>query len=161
MKATKDVDVVVHAAAAASALVCRRDYQHQCWGYPHYVGSRSKTNVRRFIYISSTAVYGVPKKASHCWDGPSGGSWPVWNQQNCRWRFVLCSNWQADASHHYSPKTFVGTERLGVLKFCSTGCMMVKIPVMVTVPIGTSCLMLMIWLKQFSICKSESSPETI
>lgn len=113
--ATKDVDVVVHAAAALPIQprdeIVETDYE----GTKIVLEESRKQNVDRFVHVSTTAVYGIhdtpePIDEAHPKDpvGPYGRA-KFRAEQECLKHgddlFVSILR----------PKTFVGPERLGIM----------------------------------------------
>ena len=59
-KSLKDVDIVIHTAAALPLYSKEDIFSTDIEGTENLLSSAQKNNVKRFIHISSTAVYGVP-----------------------------------------------------------------------------------------------------
>jgi len=59
-EAMKDIDLVVHAAAALPLYKKQDIYSTDVEGTRNLLDEAYKNNIDRFIYISSTAVYGIP-----------------------------------------------------------------------------------------------------
>ena len=57
----QDVDVIVHCASAAPSYSTQLIYSIIVEGTKNLLNHAHEANVSRFIYISSTAVYGIPK----------------------------------------------------------------------------------------------------
>ena len=115
-RATAGVDVVVHCAAALP--LCHRDeiFSTEVGGTRVLLECALASNVRRFIFISSTAVYGIPDHHPIREDDPPHGVGPygeakIKAEEICReYRSKgLCVSM-------LRPKTFVGPERLGVFE---------------------------------------------
>jgi len=115
-RAIKGQDVIVHAAAALP-LWSREDiFTTNVNGTKNVLDLALKFGVKRVVYISSTAVYGVPKKHPIVETDPMIGVGAYGE-----------SKIEAEAvCHQYlkkglpvtilRPKTFIGTERLGVFE---------------------------------------------
>jgi nucleoside-diphosphate-sugar epimerase len=115
MRATDNVDVVVHAAAAlpiqSKKEIEKTDYD----GTKITLNAAKKNNVDRFVYISTTAVYGihdspepVPEEAPKDPVGPYGRAKQKAEQ--------VCLDASDDLFVSIlRPKTFVGPERLGIM----------------------------------------------
>ena len=114
-KITKGVDVVIHCAAALPLWDEKDIFSVNVSGTKNLLECSLKNKVKRFIYISSTAVYGIPKKHPiYETDklqgvGPYGES-KIISEQICRrYRKKLCVP-------ILRPKTFIGKGRLGVFQ---------------------------------------------
>ena len=115
-EATVGVDVVVHAAAALPLWSAEEILSTNVEGTRVMLAAAKQANVRRFVYISSTAVYGVPKKHPIIETDPRVGVGPygiskIQAEDAC---FEAISSGQPVTI--IRPKTFVGTERLGVFE---------------------------------------------
>lgn len=115
-KAIADSDYVVHAAAALPLWKKEDILTTNILGTKNILSLAKKHHVKRVVYISSTAVYGVPKK--HPIDendrlvgvGPYGIS-KIEAEKAC-WRAIK----RGLNVTILRPKTFVGTGRLGVFE---------------------------------------------
>src|SRR5438552_1085315 len=58
----KDVEIVIHAAAALPLWSAKDIYEVNIDGTRNLLEASVKNNIGHFIYISSTAVYGIPKR---------------------------------------------------------------------------------------------------
>lgn len=116
MKATKDVDVVVHAAAALPLWSAEEIISTNVEGTRTMLAAAQKANVRRFIYISSTAVYGVPKKHPIVETDPRVGVGPYGISKIAAEDLCFAAIDKQMPVTIIRPKTFVGTERLGVFE---------------------------------------------
>lgn len=116
-RALDGVDVVIHAAAALPIQASKRKiYATNVRGTRYVLHEAWKAGIRRVVFISSTAVYGVPKV--HPIDETSPlhplghyGSSKVVGEQ-------LCRDYQQRGLqvNIIRPKTFLGTGRLGVFE---------------------------------------------
>jgi len=113
-KAMKGIDVVVHAAAALPLYSKEQIYSTDVIGSKIVLEEAYKAKVKRFIQISSTAVYGIPnhhplyENDNLIGVGPYGKA-KIEAEKVCE-RFRkkgMCVS-------ILRPKTFVGPERLGV-----------------------------------------------
>ncbi len=113
----KTVDFVVHAAAA---LPIQRDkktiYSVNISGTETIIKAAIKNKIKKLIFISSTAVYGVPKILPETEDAPIHpigyyGESKVAGEK-------LCKQYSNEGLNYIiiRPKTFLGTERLGVFQ---------------------------------------------
>lgn len=113
--ACEDVDIVVHAAAAlpiqSDKMIEHTDY----YGAKHTLQAALDNDVDRFVYISTTAVYGVSDDYEKTEDGPYH---PVGPYGECKRRAekeVLDAGDEMFVSI-LRPKTFVGRERMGIME---------------------------------------------
>lgn len=114
LEACRDVDVVVHAAAALPIQpedeIHRTDYQ----GTRRTARAASEQGVDRFVYISTTAVYGIPD------EHPIDETFPLnplgpYGEAKARAERA-CREHDDMLVSVLRPKTFVGPERLGVME---------------------------------------------
>lgn len=114
-KIVKGVDVIVHAAAALPLWPEREIFSANVDGTRILLETAAKNKVKRFIFISSTAVYGIPKRHPIHENDPLDGVGPYGKSK------ILAEK----ACEEYSgkmcvtilrPKTFVGRGRLGVFQ---------------------------------------------
>jgi nucleoside-diphosphate-sugar epimerase len=107
-------DVLVHAAAALPIRGSRREIMSvNVDGTASLLGAARDAGVRRVVYISSTAVYGVPKVHPLFEDAPLVGVGPYGESKIACERLVKASPLE---SVTIRPKTFLGPERLGVFE---------------------------------------------
>ena len=118
-KVTENVDVVMHGAAALPSESKKVIYDVNLKGMDNILESCIKNKVKRLIYISSTAVYGIPKQHPIDEDAPKIGVGPygetkIIDEQKCdeyRKKGLTITILR--------PKTFAGPYRLGVFQiFC-------------------------------------------
>jgi nucleoside-diphosphate-sugar epimerase len=113
--AMKGIDVVVHAAAALPLWPEKEIFSTNVEGTRILLEAALKRKVKKFIFISSTAVYGIPKKHPIYESDPLFGVGPygeskILAEQICReYREKMCVP-------ILRPKTFVGRGRLGVFQ---------------------------------------------
>jgi len=109
-------DAVVHAAAALPLWPAKEIFSINVAGTRNLLELALKNKIKRFIYISSTAVYGVPKKHpieendALVGVGPYGQS-KIEAEKACR--FYRKKGLTVTVLR---PKTFIGTHRLGVFE---------------------------------------------
>lgn len=116
-RSLEGIDIVIHAAAALPIQVSKRKiYATNVRGTRYVLHEAWKANIRRLVFISSTAVYGVPKTHpidEHSPLHPLGhyGSSKVIGEE-------LCRQYQERGLqiNIIRPKTFLGTGRLGVFE---------------------------------------------
>ncbi len=115
-KAIKGVDVVIHAAAALPLWSKKDIFAVNVEGTRNLLKASWEQNIKRFIYISSTAVYGIPKKHPVYEDDPLQGVGPYGKSKIAAEK--LCEEYRGKEMivTIVRPKTFVGTHRLGVFE---------------------------------------------
>ena len=113
-KVMSGVDVVIHAASALPLYNSTEIHATIVEGTSLLLKAAKAAKIKRFIYISSTAVYGVPTHHPLLEDDElsgvgSYGKAKIAAEAECeRYR------WQGFCVSILRPKTFVGPERLGV-----------------------------------------------
>src|SRR5689334_17677793 len=107
-------DVVVHAAAALPIQASRDSIRSvNVLGTEHVLHEARVADVRRVVFISSTAVYGVPEKHPIEEDDPLVGvGWYGESKLDAEALFRVA----AVETTIVRPKTFIGPERLGVFE---------------------------------------------
>ena len=115
-KVTKNMDVIVHAAAALPLWKAKEIYDININGTENVLKAALSNKVKRVVYISSTAVYGVPKKHPIFEDDPRVGVGPYGESKIAAEE--LCEKFRKKGLiiTIIRPKTFVGTYRLGVFE---------------------------------------------
>jgi nucleoside-diphosphate-sugar epimerase len=109
-----DADVVVHAAAALPIQASRASIRSvNVGGTENVLRAANGAGVRRVVFISTTAVYGVPDKHPIEEDDPLVGV--GWYGESKIDAEGLCRV-AAVATTIVRPKTFIGPERLGVFE---------------------------------------------
>jgi nucleoside-diphosphate-sugar epimerase len=107
-------DVVVHAAAALPIQASREAIRSvNVDGTVNVLLAARRANVRRVVFISSTAVYGIPKKHPIEEEDPLVGV--GWYGESKIDAEALCRVAAVETTI-IRPKTFVGPERLGVFE---------------------------------------------
>ena len=116
LKLTKDTDVVIHAAAALPLWKNNEIYDININGSKNILDASLKNKVKRFIYISSTAVYGVPKRHPIFESDERVGVGAYGESKIAAEN--LCREFRNKGLivTVIRPKTFVGTFRLGVFE---------------------------------------------
>ena len=111
----KGIEAIVHGAAALP-LWSRKDiFETNVTGTRNMLELAEELGVRRFCYISSTAVYGVPEKHPIYEDDPLIGVGPYGESKILAEQ--VCNEYRAKGEMVVSvirPKTFIGTGRMGV-----------------------------------------------
>ena len=115
-KAMDGVDLVIHAAAALPLWKAKDIYTTNIDGTNNVLQASQRAKVRQVIYISSTAVYGIPKKHPIYETDPVHGVGPYGESKIAA--ESLCKRYRASGLFVtvIRPKTFVGTHRLGVFE---------------------------------------------
>jgi nucleoside-diphosphate-sugar epimerase len=107
-------DVVVHGAAALPIQASRESIRSvNVTGTERVLEASREAGVRRVVFISSTAVYGVPEKHPIEEDDPLVGV--GWYGESKIDAEALCRVAAVDTTI-IRPKTFIGPERLGVFE---------------------------------------------
>ena len=107
-------DVVVHAAAALPIQASRESIRSvNVLGTEHVLQAARAAGAKRVVFISSTAVYGVPEKHPIEEDDPLVGV--GWYGESKIDAEALCRVAAVDTTI-IRPKTFIGPERLGVFE---------------------------------------------
>lgn len=110
------VDIIIHAAAALPLWKKEDILSVNIGGTENLLKASLKNKVGHFIYASSTAVYGVPKKHPVFEDDPLVGVGPYGVSKIAAEE--LCEKYRNKGLlvTIIRPKTFVGTHRLGVFE---------------------------------------------
>lgn len=116
-KAVYGHDFIVHAAAALPIQIDKKViFDTNIGGTKNVLQSALKNKIKRLIFISSTAVYGVPKHLPETEDSPLDpiGYYGISKIEGEN----LCMEYQHKGLqvNILRPKTFLGTERLGVFE---------------------------------------------
>ncbi len=116
-KAIKNQNYVVHAAAALPIQIKKDQiYSVNIDGTKNVLSEALRHRIKRLIFISSTAVYGVPKELPETEDSPIN---PIgWYGISKIRGEELCMEFHQKGLqvNILRPKTFLGTERLGVFE---------------------------------------------
>lgn len=110
------IDIIIHCAAALPLWKKEEIYSTNIQGVRNTLEQAQKCNVERVIFISSTAVYGVPEKHPLYEDDPvegvgAYGESKIAGEQVCQ---EFRDKGMCIAT--IRPKTFIGTARLGVFQ---------------------------------------------
>ncbi len=114
-RACEGVDVVVHAAAALPIQPADRIHHTDYLGTCRTLEAARNNGVRRFIYISTTAVYGIPDSHPIREDAPADPVGPYGQAKYRAERECLKHSDEMFVSI-IRPKTFIGRERLGIME---------------------------------------------
>jgi len=114
LEATKNIDIIVHAAAALP-LYSREDIvSTDVQGTKNVMEVAFQHEIERVIHISSTAVYGIPDHHPLYEDDPLIGVGPYGEAKIAAEDVCLEYRAQGMCIPILRPKSFVGPERLGV-----------------------------------------------
>ncbi len=113
---TKGMDVVIHAAAALPLWKTNEIFDINVNGTKSVLDAAYHNKIKRFVYISSTAVYGVPRKHPVYESDPLIGV-GTYGQSKIDAE-ALCEEYRKKGLvvTVLRPKTFIGTHRLGVFE---------------------------------------------
>lgn len=112
----KGQDIVIHAAAALPLWKEKDIYTTNINGTKNVLELAKKHKIRRVIFISSTAVYGIPKKHPILEDDPRVGVGAYGKTKILAEDLCLKAIKEGLNVTIIRPKTFVGTGRLGVFE---------------------------------------------
>lgn len=113
-EAARGARVIVHCAAALP-LYSRRDIiSTDIGGTRNLLEAALKNGAERFVHISSTAVYGVPKRHPIYEDDPLRGVGPYGRAKIAAEKLCESFRTRGLCVAVLRPKSFVGPERLGV-----------------------------------------------
>ena len=113
-KITEGCDVVVHCAAALPLYSERDIYTTEVDGSKNVLNAARKFNLDRHVQISSTAVYGVPKKHPIYETDPMIGVGPYGHAKIEAEDVCRAARKEGYCVPIIRPKSFIGPERLGV-----------------------------------------------
>jgi len=111
---TKGADLIVHTAAALPLYKKEEVYSTDVEGTRNLLEEAYKNNINRFIYISSTAVYGIPEHHPLYEDDKLDGVGPYGKAKIMAER--ICEEYREKGMciPIIRPKSCIGPERLGV-----------------------------------------------
>ncbi len=113
-RALDGVDIVVHGAAALPLYKPADIYSTDVDGTRTVLEESVRAGVRRFIHVSSTAVYGVPDHHPLLETDPMQGVGPYGEAKVVAERVCEAFRAQGLCLPILRPKSFIGPERLGV-----------------------------------------------
>ncbi|NHI84342.1 MAG: NAD-dependent epimerase/dehydratase family protein [Candidatus Thorarchaeota archaeon] len=113
-KAMTGVDIVVHCAAALPLYSKEEIFSTDIEGTRLVLETAFKHGVKRFIHISSTAVYGIPDHHPLLEDDKLDGVGPYGKAKIEAEKVCLSYRKQGMIVPIIRPKSFIGPERLGV-----------------------------------------------
>ncbi len=112
----KDQDIIIHAAAALPLWEKEDIYTTNINGTKNILELAKKHKVKRIIYISSTAVYGIPKKHPIFEGDPRVGVGAYGKTKILAEDLCFAAIKEELNVTIIRPKTFIGTGRLGVFE---------------------------------------------
>jgi nucleoside-diphosphate-sugar epimerase len=112
--ATKNIDVIVHTAAALPLYSPADIFSTDIEGTRNLLEAAKENNVKRFIHISSSAVYGIPDHHPLYEDDKLDGVGPYGKAKIFAEEACLEYREEGMCVSIIRPKSFVGPERLGV-----------------------------------------------
>lgn len=113
-EAVKGIDIVVHTAAALPLYKPEDIFSTDVDGTRNMLEASFNSNVKRFIHISSTAVYGIPDHHPLYEDDKLDGVGPYGKAKILAEEECLKFRKQGKCVPIIRPKSFIGPERLGV-----------------------------------------------
>jgi nucleoside-diphosphate-sugar epimerase len=112
--AVRNIDVLVHTAAALPLYKTADIFSTDIEGTRNLLEAAEENNVKRFIHISSTAVYGIPDHHPLYEDDKLDGVGPYGKAKIFAENECLEYREEGMCIPIIRPKSFVGPERLGV-----------------------------------------------
>lgn len=112
----RDLELIVHGAAALPLWKREDIFSTNVEGTRHVVELALECGIPRVVFISSTAVYGVPKKHPIYEDDPLQGVGPYGESKILAEQLCLEFRQKGLCVPIIRPKTFIGPARLGVFQ---------------------------------------------
>ncbi len=113
-EANKNIDIVVHTAAALPLYKTEDIFSTDIEGTRNLLEAAERNRVKRFIHISTTAVYGIPDHHPLFEDDKVDGVGPYGNAKIQAEEECLKFRKKGMCISILRPKSFIGPERLGV-----------------------------------------------
>lgn len=113
-KAVQGRDIIVHTAAALPLYKAEDIYSTDIDGTRNMIEAAKKAGIKRFIHISSTAVYGIPDHHPLLEDDKLDGVGPYGKAKILAEEECLKMRKEGMCVPILRPKSFIGPERLGV-----------------------------------------------
>ena len=113
-KAMKGVDIVIHAAAALPLYTKKEIFSTDVEGTKKVLITAKNHNIKKFIHISTTAVYGIPDHHPLVEDDELIGVGPYGKAKIQAEELCIEFRKQGMIIPIIRPKSFIGPERLGV-----------------------------------------------
>lgn len=114
--AMTDVDVVAHCAAALPLCDRGTIFSTDVDGTRTLLDSAARHGVARFVFVSSTAVYGIPDHHPLVEEDPVSGVGPYGEAKIEAERLCAAARERGLCVPILRPKSFIGPERLGVFE---------------------------------------------
>jgi nucleoside-diphosphate-sugar epimerase len=111
---TKGIDILVHCAAALPLYTEQEIYSTDIDGTRNMLEAAQKHQVKRFVHVSSTAVYGIPDHHPLVEDDKLDGVGPYGKAKILAEEECLKFRKNGMCVPIVRPKSFIGPERLGV-----------------------------------------------
>lgn len=115
-RALAGIEIVVHCAAALPRASAAEIHSTNVTGTRLLLERAQEAGVARFIFISSTAVYGIPRHEPIVESDPLQGVGPYGESKILAEQSCLAARQAGLCVPILRPKTFVGPERLGVFE---------------------------------------------
>ncbi len=112
----ENADVIIHAAGALPLCTAKEIHDTNVGGTKNILEAAKRNRVKQVVYISSTAVYGVPKKHPIFENDPLVGVGPYGQSKIDSENLCMEYRKKGLLITIIRPKTFVGTHRLGVFE---------------------------------------------
>lgn len=109
-----NIDIVVHTAAALPLYSRKEIFDTEVQGTKNLLDAAQQNNIKRFIHISSTAVYGIPRHHPIDENDPLQGVGPYGQAKIDAENLCLTARKNGFCVSILRPKSFIGPERLGV-----------------------------------------------
>lgn len=113
-RSVKDADLVVHTAAALPLYKPADIFSTDIDGTRNVIQSSAQQKVERFVYISTTAVYGIPDHHPLLEDDKLSGVGPYGEAKVQAEQLCVAYRDQGMIVPILRPKSFIGPERLGI-----------------------------------------------
>ena len=113
-KSVEGIDIVVHTAAALPLYKPEDIFSTDVDGTRNLLEASQKNKIKRFIHISSTAVYGIPDHHPLLEDDKLDGVGPYGKAKILAEEECLKFRQKGTCVPILRPKSFIGPERLGV-----------------------------------------------
>jgi len=115
-QAAAGVELIIHAAAALPLCSAEDIRSTTVAGTRNVLAVAKELKIPRAVFISSTAVYGVPKKHPIEEDDPRVGVGPYGESKIAAEKLCEAARQEGFCVPIIRPKTFIGTGRLGVFQ---------------------------------------------